>query len=191
MVLTISKSNHWGRRAAQSTDRRALPPSSQRSLRQKRSEQFVNGCSIRVDGKAIGKDQRSAAYCRSVMHGDCNHPAKQSDANVRFSIPSPCIAERIASAKIVARHSGRCRLAFAIARVIECDRSPSAAEIAKLGTPDRFVGTDAVEEDGGKSGSPASFATDQAQAGAGGDLRHGCTLAARPCPRASVGRWHG
>src|SRR5512144_1205878 len=95
----------------------------------------------------IGQDQRRTAARDLRVHGDCNDAAEREPADVRAIDFELAHREQDGRRIILATRALRRRVALAIARIIECDRAPLAGKRLELQPPNRFVRTDAVEED--------------------------------------------
>ena len=82
----------------------------------------VNRLALRVNGEAVGDDQRCAPLGQRGVHGDRDNSAERQSADVCFAqCPSASIAARTAAAKS-SRVASLTQLALAVARIVERDR---------------------------------------------------------------------
>ena len=90
------------------------------------------------------------------MHGDGDNAAKRQPANVGAS-DSKCIHRRQHRGREVVAACIGDKLAFAVTGIVERKRPTRLPEMLDLRPPDRFVGPDAMEEDGRHGGPAASL----------------------------------
>ncbi len=121
------------------------------------------------------------------MHGDGDHSAQGEAANMS-TFDLQCVHGREnRSGEIVTRRAVD-KLAFAIARIIECNGSPYHPEVIELGPPDAFVGTYAMQEQDRRFAAAAFLKISDAPP-RGRDTRHRGTMDVRV--PALQGAWPG
>ena len=79
------------------------------------------------------------------MHGDGDHSAQGEAANMG-AVDLQCVHGRENRCGEIITRRAVDKLAFAIARIIECNGSPCHPEVIELGLPDALVGAYAMQE---------------------------------------------